>query len=55
MLTAERHALLLDRLHADGRIVTKTIAAELGTSEDTVRRGAPRTSPSCGSCPATSM
>jgi len=38
MLTAERHALLLDRLHADGRIVAKTIAAELGVSEDTVRR-----------------
>jgi DeoR/GlpR family transcriptional regulator of sugar metabolism len=38
MLTRERHALLLDRLERDGRIVAKEMAAELATSEDTIRR-----------------
>ncbi len=38
MLTAERHALLLDRLRADGKIVAKEFAVELGVSEDSVRR-----------------
>lgn len=38
MLTAQRRRLLLDRLAADGRIVANDIAAELGLSQDTVRR-----------------
>lgn len=38
MLAAVRKDLLLDRLTRDGRIVAKDIAAELGISEDTVRR-----------------
>ncbi|MFC8190646.1 DeoR/GlpR family DNA-binding transcription regulator [Cellulomonas sp. NPDC057328] len=38
MLTAQRRDVLLERLHADGRIVAKDLAAELGLSEDTVRR-----------------
>jgi DeoR/GlpR family transcriptional regulator of sugar metabolism len=38
MLTAERRDLLLDRLRADGRIVAKDLAVELGLSEDTLRR-----------------
>jgi DeoR/GlpR family transcriptional regulator of sugar metabolism len=38
MLAAHRKELLLDRLHADGRLVAKDLAAELATSEDTIRR-----------------
>jgi DeoR/GlpR family transcriptional regulator of sugar metabolism len=38
MLVAERRDLLLDRLHRDGRIIAKDLAAELGVSEDSVRR-----------------
>lgn len=38
MLTAQRRDVLLARLRADGRIVAKALAAELGLSEDTVRR-----------------
>lgn len=38
MLVAERHALLLDRLARDGRVVARAVASELGLSEDTVRR-----------------
>jgi hypothetical protein len=32
MLVAERHALLLDRLARDGRVVARTVAQELGLS-----------------------
>lgn len=38
MLAASRKGLLLERLRADGRIVAKEIAAELGLSEDSIRR-----------------
>jgi DeoR/GlpR family transcriptional regulator of sugar metabolism len=38
MLTRQRKALLLDRLARDGRIVASALAAELGLSEDTIRR-----------------
>lgn len=38
MLAAARKDLLLDRLRRDGRIVAKDIAAELGLSEDSIRR-----------------
>jgi DeoR/GlpR family transcriptional regulator of sugar metabolism len=38
MLAAQRRDLLLDRLHLDGRLVAKDLAAELGVSEDSVRR-----------------
>ncbi|WP_062316157.1 DeoR/GlpR family DNA-binding transcription regulator [Demequina maris] len=38
MLAAARRQLLLDRLARDGRIVAKDLAAELGMSEDTIRR-----------------
>ncbi|MBM7502949.1 DeoR/GlpR family DNA-binding transcription regulator [Agromyces aurantiacus] len=38
MLTAQRRDLLLDRLHRDGRIVAREIAAELGVTEDMIRR-----------------
>jgi DeoR/GlpR family transcriptional regulator of sugar metabolism len=38
MLAAERRELLLDRLRRDGKIVAKDLAAELGLSEDSVRR-----------------
>jgi DeoR/GlpR family transcriptional regulator of sugar metabolism len=38
MLTAQRRDVLLARLRDDGRIVAKDLAAELGLSEDTVRR-----------------
>lgn len=38
MLAAARKDLLVARLHTDGRIVAKEIAAELGISEDSVRR-----------------
>jgi DeoR/GlpR family transcriptional regulator of sugar metabolism len=38
MLTAQRKKLILSRLAADGQIVAKDLAQELGTSEDTIRR-----------------
>jgi len=38
MLAAERRDLLLTRLRADGRVVAKDLAAELGLSEDSIRR-----------------
>lgn len=38
MLAASRKELLLARLRADGRIVAKELAAELGVSEDSIRR-----------------
>lgn len=38
MLAASRKDLLLQRLRTDGRIVAKDIAAELGLSEDSIRR-----------------
>jgi DeoR/GlpR family transcriptional regulator of sugar metabolism len=38
MLAAQRRDLLLDRLRRDGRVVAKDLAAELGVSEDSVRR-----------------
>ena len=38
MLPASRKDLLLDRLRRDGRIVAKDLAAELGLSEDSIRR-----------------
>ncbi|MBN9189834.1 DeoR/GlpR family DNA-binding transcription regulator [Microbacterium sp.] len=38
MLAAARKDLLLDRLRRDGRIVAKEMAAELGLSEDSIRR-----------------
>jgi len=38
MMTSERKAHLLDRLMRDGRIEAKQVAAELGLSDDTIRR-----------------
>jgi DeoR/GlpR family transcriptional regulator of sugar metabolism len=38
MLAAERQALLMERLATDGKVVAKEIAAELGLSDDSVRR-----------------
>lgn len=38
MLAAARKDMLLDRLRRDGKIVAKEIAAELGISEDSIRR-----------------
>jgi DeoR/GlpR family transcriptional regulator of sugar metabolism len=38
MLAAARKDLLLARLRSDGRIVAKELAAELGLSEDSIRR-----------------
>jgi DeoR/GlpR family transcriptional regulator of sugar metabolism len=38
MLTAQRKQLILSRLAAEGQIVAKDLAQELGTSEDTIRR-----------------
>jgi DeoR/GlpR family transcriptional regulator of sugar metabolism len=38
MLTSERRRRLLDRLAQDGRLVATSLATELGTSEDTIRR-----------------
>ncbi|NLR95349.1 DeoR/GlpR transcriptional regulator [Rhizobium sp. P38BS-XIX] len=38
MLTSQRKALLLDRLRRDGQIVAKSLADDLGLSEDTIRR-----------------
>jgi DeoR/GlpR family transcriptional regulator of sugar metabolism len=38
MLTSQRKKLILTRLNAEGQIVAKDLALELGTSEDTIRR-----------------
>ncbi|MFS0865922.1 DeoR/GlpR family DNA-binding transcription regulator [Microbacterium sp. 179-B 1A2 NHS] len=38
MLAAARKDVLLERLRRDGRIVAKEVAAELGISEDSIRR-----------------
>lgn len=38
MLAAARKDLLLERLRVEGRIVAKEVAAELGLSEDSIRR-----------------
>jgi DeoR/GlpR family transcriptional regulator of sugar metabolism len=38
VLTAQRKQLILERLAARGQIVAKELAAELGISEDTIRR-----------------
>lgn len=38
MLAAQRRDLLLARLERDGRLVAKDLAAELGVTEDSVRR-----------------
>jgi len=38
MLAAARKDLLLERLRREGRIVAKDVAAELGISEDSIRR-----------------
>jgi DeoR/GlpR family transcriptional regulator of sugar metabolism len=38
MLAAERRDLLLTRLRADGKLVAKELALELGLSEDSIRR-----------------
>lgn len=38
MLTSQRHQLLLERLHRNGQIVAAELSAELGLSEDTIRR-----------------
>jgi DeoR/GlpR family transcriptional regulator of sugar metabolism len=38
MLVAERRELLLSRLRADGKLVARDLAVELGVSEDSVRR-----------------
>src|SRR4051794_41691262 len=38
MLPAQRRDLLVSRLERDGRLVAKDLAAELGVSEDSVRR-----------------
>ena len=38
MLVAERRELLLRRLEADGKLIARELASELGVSEDSVRR-----------------
>ncbi len=38
MLRAQRHDWLVERLHRDGRLVARDLAAELSVSEDSVRR-----------------
>lgn len=38
MLSAQRKAHLIDILQRDGRVVAKTVALELGLSEDSIRR-----------------
>jgi DeoR/GlpR family transcriptional regulator of sugar metabolism len=38
MLVSERRDLLLSRLRADGKVLAKQIAAELGVAEDSIRR-----------------
>jgi DeoR/GlpR family transcriptional regulator of sugar metabolism len=38
MLAAERRDLLVSRLHRDGKLVARSLAQELGLSEDSLRR-----------------
>ena len=38
MLTAQRKQHLMDLLRRDGRLVARTLSAQLGVSEDTIRR-----------------
>jgi DeoR/GlpR family transcriptional regulator of sugar metabolism len=38
MLAAQRRDLLLERLRTDGRVIARTLAAELGISDDSIRR-----------------
>jgi len=38
MLTHQRHQYILETLRREGQVLAKTLAAELGTSEDTIRR-----------------
>lgn len=38
MMTRQRKALILDLLRREGQVVAKTMAAEMGLSEDTIRR-----------------
>lgn len=38
MLPAQRRDVLLSRLHADGGVVVKDLAGELGVAEDSLRR-----------------
>lgn len=38
MLAAERRDVLVSRLHTDGKVVAKEIAAHLGVTEDMIRR-----------------
>jgi DeoR/GlpR family transcriptional regulator of sugar metabolism len=38
MLTAERRQVILERLERDGKVVASELVAQLGVSEDTVRR-----------------
>lgn len=38
MMTVERKRMILDILKRDGRVVAKAVSAELGLSEDTIRR-----------------
>jgi DeoR/GlpR family transcriptional regulator of sugar metabolism len=38
MLTTQRKQLILDLLRRDGQVVAKALSAELGLSEDTIRR-----------------
>jgi DeoR/GlpR family transcriptional regulator of sugar metabolism len=38
MLTTHRKNLILERLRQDGQVIAKTFGAELGLSEDTIRR-----------------
>ncbi|MCG2582952.1 DeoR/GlpR family DNA-binding transcription regulator [Massilia sp. TS11] len=38
MLTTQRKQFLLDTLHREGRLLASPIAAQLGVSEDTIRR-----------------
>jgi DeoR/GlpR family transcriptional regulator of sugar metabolism len=38
MLTTQRKQLILNRLECDGQVIAKAISAELGLSEDTIRR-----------------
>ena len=38
MLTAERRQEIINRLRRDGKVVASELVADLGVSEDTVRR-----------------
>jgi DeoR/GlpR family transcriptional regulator of sugar metabolism len=38
MLVSERRELLLERLRADGKLIARDLAVELGISEDSIRR-----------------